>query len=303
MNLVNKDLSKPAFLSDVLDRDGEHREHQSHIETLWNGDNSRILLVDGNGRVRVESDLMKLSTLEFSEIDQVNASFLGKDAKLNWFARYANELDDEIPGRWLDLRSVAQFLPSDEANLAAYACALLHWQKHARYCGACGARTELRSAGHKTVCSDCAIEYFPRTDSVVIAIVEHDGACLLGRQATWPAKRYAALAGFVEPGESLEAALKREVMEEAGVSIESARYIASQPWPFPTSLMIGFLATAKNKQMSIGVELEDARWFTPEQLETAVNDGEISLPSFYSLSRHLIEVWFRERTERQLRAP
>jgi NAD+ diphosphatase len=191
-------------------------------------------------------------------------------------------------------------LPADAAGHAAHARALVHWHARHRYCGACGAVTLIEAGGHRRRCSapECGIEHFPRLDPAIIVLVEHQGRCLLGRQASWPARRYSVLAGFVEPGESLEDALRREVFEESGVTVSECEYHSSQPWPFPSSLMLGFMAQAASEALSYGTELEHAAWFSPAQLEQSVADGSLRLPPPVSLSARLLEDWYEARTGR-----
>jgi NAD+ diphosphatase len=194
--------------------------------------------------------------------------------------------------RYEELRPLLPLLHEDEARLLAYCRALLVWRARQRHCGVCGAPTAPHSAGHVLVCTreSCGASFFPRIDPAVIVLVTDGPLALLGRQATWPAGRYSALAGFVEPGESLEEAVVREVEEETGTRVGSAHYFASQPWPFPASLMLGFHATARRGPLRLDDELEDARWFTTEELRSAP-DG--LLPPRHTIARRLIEEWLR----------
>src|SRR6185312_5012308 len=167
--------------------------------------------------------------------------------------------------RFEELRPLSARLASDEAGLLAYARALSIWRLRHRFCGLCGSRTRAERAGHLLRCtaSGCGHEFFPRIDPAIIVLVSDGELALLGRQPTWPPGRYSTIAGFVEPGESLEDAVAREVMEETAVPVADARYDSSQPWPFPSSLMIGFRAWARPRSpVRVSGELEDARWFT-----------------------------------------
>lgn len=188
-----------------------------------------------------------------------------------------------------ELRALSPQLDAEEAGLLAYARALAIWRSHQRHCGVCGAVTTPRRAGHSLVCSrePCGTEYFPRLEPAIIVLVTDGERALLGRQSAWPPGRYSTIAGFVEPGESLEDAVAREVMEETGVRVIRARYDSSQPWPFPASLMTGFHAEASPGPVRVGGELEDARWFTQEDLR----GGAVLLPPAHSISRRLIEAW------------
>src|SRR6185312_17127378 len=150
---------------------------------------------------------------------------------------------------------------------------LAHWQRETRFCPYCGSPLLLVAAGHRAECTnaECARLQFPRVDAAVIMLVEHEGACLLGRQTGWPPGRWSTLAGFVEPGEALEDAVRREVAEESGVIVDAVHYHSSQPWPMPASLMVGFIATAVSRAIRMrDRELEDARWFTPAQIAAGI---------------------------------
>jgi NAD+ diphosphatase len=190
-----------------------------------------------------------------------------------------------------ELRPLLPLQAADEAHLLAYARALIVWRSRQRHCGVCGAPTRPRNAGHVLVCTnpDCKSEFFPRIDPAIIVLVTDGSRALLGRQASWPAGRYSALAGFVEPGESLEEAVLREVEEEAGVQAREVRYFASQPWPFPASLMLGFHAEATAGEIHLDGELEDARWFDLDELRAS---PAVLLPPPHTIARRLIEAWF-----------
>jgi NAD+ diphosphatase len=190
-----------------------------------------------------------------------------------------------------DLRLIAGELPADEAGLLAYARAMVHWREQHRYCGRCGARTIPLQGGHVLRCSNesCATQQFPRIDPAVIVLITDGERALLGRQAVWPPGRYSTIAGFVEPGESLEDAVAREVREETGVEVDVVEYHSSQPWPFPSSLMLGFTAHASTTSIQrYDEELEDARWLTRAEIAA----GEVALPTTHSVSFRLIEDWY-----------
>jgi NAD+ diphosphatase len=173
---------------------------------------------------------------------------------------------------------------------------LLNWHRHHRHCANCGAPTSVTAGGIIRVCDRCGMQHHPRTDPVVIMLVTHGDRVLLGRQATWPAGRYSALAGFVEPGESLEQAVAREVREEAGVEVGEPAYIASQPWPFPTSLMLGFTAPWRSGEpRRIDAELEDVRWFERAEVAAAARGegGPPGLPPRFAIARRLLEHWLQ----------
>ncbi|MGP6191102.1 MAG: NAD(+) diphosphatase [Vulcanimicrobiaceae bacterium] len=195
--------------------------------------------------------------------------------------------------RFADLREVGGELAPSEESLLSYARAIVHWQRETRRCAFCGAPVAPRSAGHVGGCTNasCGRSHFPRTDPATIVLVYDGDRALLGRKAEWGPQRYSTLAGFVEPGESLEDAVAREVREEAGVEVEDVRYFASQPWPFPQSLMLGFFAHAATTELHLGEELEDARWFTRDELRAKRERGELSLPSIDTIARRLIDSW------------
>jgi NAD+ diphosphatase len=192
-----------------------------------------------------------------------------------------------------ELRPLLPRQSAEEAQLLTTARALMVWRGRQRHCGVCGALTRPRRAGHVLVCTNdaCHAEFFPRIDPAIIVLVTDGSRALLGRQPSWPKNRYSALAGFVEPGESLEEAVAREAEEETGVRVDSVRYFASQPWPFPGSLMLGFHAHAKADagEIRLDGELEDARWFELEELRSA---PAILLPPPHTIARRLIEAWF-----------
>lgn len=198
-----------------------------------------------------------------------------------------------------DLRRNASLLSPREGALLAYARAMLFWHRRHRFCGECGAPTRSEEAGHLRVCSGerCGAKHFPRTDPAIIVLTTDAGSerCLLGRQAVWDPGMYSCLAGFVEPGESLEHAVVREVSEESGIRIERVTYRSSQPWPFPSSLMLGFRAVAASEAIQRGDdELEDARWFTRADLAAGYRDGSLRIPNSVSIAYRLIEEWFDE---------
>jgi NAD+ diphosphatase len=202
------------------------------------------------------------------------------------------EITPPVGTQLQELRPLTALLPAQEAGLLAYARALSLWRARHHHCGVCGSLTAPTHAGHCLKCTNpsCANEFFPRIDPAIIVLVSDGERALLGRQASWPARRYSTIAGFVEPGESLEDAVAREVEEETGVSVQDVRYHSSQPWPFPSSVMLGFKARApRDAPVHIGGELEDARWFTRGQ----ITSGEALAPPTQSISWRLIESWLK----------
>ncbi|MGC9522546.1 MAG: NAD(+) diphosphatase [Anaerolineae bacterium] len=208
-------------------------------------------------------------------------------------------------GHFLDLRGAALSLEPEDGALAAQAKAMVHWHREHRYCSRCGSPTQSEEAGHLRRCMNetCAKVHFPRVDPAIIVLVVSGERCLLGRQPHWPENRYSNIAGFVEPGESLETAVAREIWEEAGIEIDSLEYHSSQPWPFPQSLMVGFTARAASTRITLNDhELQDARWFSRSDIRDGLLAGRLGLPSPYSISFHLIEDWFDEGAAGRLKA-
>ncbi len=198
-------------------------------------------------------------------------------------------------GRFVELRALAMTIPAEAGHILAYARGLMGWHAKHRFCGVCGSPTAVEQAGHVRRCTnpDCATSHFPRSDPAVIMLV-HDGGdrCLLGRQAQFLKGFYSTLAGFVEPGESLEDAVRREVMEEAGIEVTDVRYHSSQPWPFPSSLMLGFTARAVSLDIQVDHdELEDARWFDRDWIKAHKPSDDFRLSPPLSISRRLIDDW------------
>jgi NAD+ diphosphatase len=200
-----------------------------------------------------------------------------------------------------ELRPLLSVFSDGEAGLLLCARALALWRARHQYCGICGAFTMPRNAGHSVRCTRdaCGADFFPRIDPAVIMLVHDGDHVLLGRQASWPCGRYSALAGFVEVGESLEDAVIREVFEETGVSIDKPYYHASQPWPFPSSLMLGYHAAARRGPITLDGELEDARWFSADDIASAQAE---MLPPGFTIARQLIAHWFEAATGRTLDA-
>lgn len=225
-------------------------------------------------------------------------AFLGLLSGQAVFAVDASAVDDPLPllpaalGRFEDLRALAGALPGHDAAVLAHARGLMHWRVRHRFCGVCGGACEARSAGHAMVCTVCGATHFPRTDPAVIMLVHRGDRALLGHSQRFPnSTMYSTLAGFVEPGESLEEAVAREVMEESRITVGRVTYHSSQPWPFPASIMLGFYAEGLSEEITIDPsELRDARWFSRAELADHERHG-FSLPRRDSIARRLIEDW------------
>jgi len=224
--------------------------------------------------------------------------FLGLGDDIGYFALdlsdfpAAPELD--AFGVWSDLRLEGSVLPRSDGALLAYARGITHWHRTHRFCGRCGSSTSSAAGGHVRRCDNaaCATKHYPRTDPAVIMLVTSGDYCLLGRQPAWPTGMVSTLAGFVEPGETPEEAVIREVMEETGVRVEAPRYHSSQPWPFPGSLMIGFAAESEGRPAPVvdPLELEIADWFSRAEIRDFPRQGRC-LPGHASIARRLIEDW------------
>ncbi|MEZ4676863.1 MAG: NAD(+) diphosphatase [Caldilineaceae bacterium] len=237
-------------------------------------------------------------------------TLLGELDGLTYFALDAERELEDVPPAWLaglgafrDLRAVGLALEPRVGAILAYARAMIYWERRHRYCGDCGSPTQSAEGGFVRTCTNsaCAKQIFPRTDPAIIVLVQSDDRCLLARQSSWPAGRYSVIAGFVEPGESLEDAVKREVMEESGIEVGEIYYQSSQPWPFPSSLMLGFVAHAKTTEFDlIDNELEEARWMSRREIAQGIQEGSLKLPPGLSISRRLIESWFDAGNEGKL---
>lgn len=209
----------------------------------------------------------------------------------------AAELFQEDPAFAVsDLRSIAVrgLVPPEELGLLAMAKSMLDWHNRHRFCANCGASTEAAQAGFRRDCAACGAQHFPRTDPVVIMLVSRGDKCLLGRQARFPEKMYSCLAGFLEPGETIEAAVRRETFEESGIRVGEVRYLASQPWPFPSSIMIGCQAEAITDEIDFDKdELEDARWFAKDDIRRMLEGthDDFAAPSPIAIANHLIREW------------
>jgi len=286
------------------DRAAHHRVDEAWLAAAWADPATRVLVL-AEGRALVvdiapdRTDLVLLPPAEAPAGDRI---YLGTDEDgVSYFAVTATELPAAAEGagaRAADLREVGASLGDREAGLLVHAVALENWHRSHRFCPRCGHHTRPASAGHVRQCTACGREHYPRTDPAVIMLVTDDqDRALLGRQAVWPQGRYSTLAGFVEPGESLEQAVAREVREESGVVVAQADYVASQPWPFPCSLMLGFTARADARDGGTeihvdGEELSDARWFSREELRAGMENGTVLPPSGISIARRLIELWY-----------
>ena len=279
--------------------DARLKDRSSCFVAVWRSRN--LMLHEGAdeaGRPLWLAQEQATALLETAE----SLTFLGLHRQQAFFAFDLSTLDDPEPvttevgqGVFRDLREVGPLLDREQGAILAYARGLMHWHQRHRFCGACGTPTVSAQGGHVRKCRnpDCGISHFPRTDPAVIMLI-HDGGerCLLGRQAIWPAGMHSTLAGFVEPGESLEDAVARETAEEVGLELAEIRYHSSQPWPFPSSLMLGFTARSRGDRLAVNTdEVESAAWFTRRELLHSPEDERFRLPRVDSIARRLIRDW------------
>ncbi len=284
----------------VVDRVAEHRSDADWIAARRADPTARVMGVcDGRSRVRADPD--GTMALQFEPAADVPAdeelTFLGLGAdEVAYFARAATDADAE---GWVDLRQAGAALDARDAGLMVTAVALDNWTRTHSRCPRCGTPTVFDAAGWSRRCPTDGSQHFPRTDpAVIVLVLDRDDRALLGRQRRWAEGWFSTLAGFVESGESAEAAVRREIHEESGVVIadglDDIRYLGSQPWPFPCSLMLGYHAwtDAPDAMVVDGVEIAEARWFTRSELETACGTGEVRLPPSISIARRLVERWY-----------
>jgi NAD+ diphosphatase len=223
--------------------------------------------------------------------------FLGLDGGAPRFARSGPREAPVPEGAWSEaIRAAIPRLHAAEAGMLAPARALALWHGTHGFCASCGQPTQVEEAGWRRRCSACGAQHFPRVDPVVIMLVRRDDDCLVGRQARHPPGVYSALAGYVEPGEAIDEAVRREVLEEAGVRVGAVRCVSSQPWPFPSTLMIGCFAEALSRDLHLdGLELEDARWLSRAEARAALSGhGAVVLPPPFAIAHHLIRAWAEE---------
>lgn len=298
-----------GFAANMLDRRSDHRDNRAFMDQMQADAAARCVLLAGDIPVlrRSGSELAALHRLaDASNLGAIRElAFLGLDAEGPVFAAQLELAAAEIhQGRddlvFIDLRTIAVqgLVDNAAAGALGQAKSLMHWHQRHRYCSNCGASTRVAAAGWRRECSQCQAQHFPRTDPVVIMLASYEDRGLLGRQARFVSAMYSTLAGFVEPGETIEDAVRRELHEEAGIETGRVLYLASQPWPFPASLMIGCLAEARTQALVVDhAELEDARWFSRTEcrlmLQGAHPDGIICPPPM-AIAHHLIRAWALE---------
>jgi NAD+ diphosphatase len=301
-------MRRPNFYAGLaLERHAERRRDSAFVGSRLVSATARLVPVWRARSLVIQDEQPRAHFVAADTMARLAASaaetiFLGEAADAPYFAvdlsRHEEDALPELVGgaaRFVDLRSIGALMERQEGALLAYARGLVHWHSRHRFCGVCGAPTRSEAAGHVRRCTApaCGAEHFPRTDPAVIMLVTHGEHALLGRQKVWPQGMFSTLAGFVEPGESLEEAVMREVFEEAGVRVRDVRYHSSQPWPFPASIMLGFHATAESPDTRVDPdELEQAAWFSRDFLRGPHPDPDrFRLPRIDSIARRLIEDW------------
>ena len=279
---------EPFFSGEGFDRADHLRAEPSAIDALRDHPDARQLVWE-NGAPAVDEQ----GKLCWQPIDGAAQLFLGLR---NGEPRFSMLAEGEAPANAYAHFQLLGMLDAAEAPTFAAALSLANWHRRHGHCSVCGQPTQPNRGGWSRACDSCGAEHYPRADPVVIMLAEHGGRLLLGRQPQYPPGRYSALAGFVEPGESIEAAVARELREEAGISVHNVRYLASQPWPFPSSLMIGAYAEAIDDSLTIDTnELEDARWFTRQEVADAIakhpEAAAFQAPPRWAIARTLLEAW------------
>lgn len=275
----------------AFDRARHDRQAHERRDDRWRENDPRVLVIGGEHVATADGPA--LGWIAMSEAPDGEWIHLGEASGRHHAAVIVERVPQELNPA--SVRVLAPLLDPEQLSLAVHAVAMARWLGSTPFCPQCGARTEIRSAGHLRVCPQCGKHHFPRTDPAVIMLVTDDAdRALVGRQRSWPAERFSTLAGFVEPGETLEDAVRREVIEESGVLVGDVTYAGSQPWPFPASLMLGFFAQASSTDISTeDDELAEARWITRDELAAGAAAGTLLLPPRgVSISSWLIEQWF-----------
>ena len=283
----------PGFVGGTLDRVDHIRTSPALLAETFANPAARLLVLDGLEPVEADGHLV-LEPLATDALVEDHV-LLGIDTQQRpIFARLVADLGPNLVPTPRS-RAIADLVPVEEVALYGAARSLVHWHARHRFCSVCGAGTGPVKAGWARKCSDCGAEHFPRTDPVAIMLAEHRGRVLLGRQHSWPPGRYSALAGFIEPGETIEEAVARELYEEAGVRVHDVRYVMSQPWPFPSSLMIACVAQAEDDALTLDpTEIEDAFWCDADGVRAALAgdpDAPFLAPPPMAVAWHLLDRW------------
>ena len=272
------------------ERIGGRRTDARWLSEKWADPATRVLVLAG-GRFPLSDGGTAVRWLSPAEAPEGERLLLGEREGVVHFVVLTRAF--RAPDDWGMLRSHGPSLSSVDAGLVVQAQALGEWHRSHRFCPRCGGGLVVSGGGYVLTCESCGRQQFPRTDPAVIMLVTDGDRALLGRQATWPKGRFSTLAGFVDPGESLEQAVAREVMEEVGVEVAEVSYFGNQPWPFPSSLMVGFFARALTTEIHVdGEEIEAARWFSRDEMRAEAEAGSLVLPGGISISRSLVEAWY-----------
>ncbi|MEO6388832.1 MAG: NAD(+) diphosphatase [Croceibacterium sp.] len=290
-------LDPPAFCGQPLDRADHIRSDPAKLAELTHGD-ARLLLLDGLIPRLGEDDRLQWGRVADAG-EGAELVFLGLQDGEAVFGAAPSEGDSDPAYARRETWAALGRLEGEELSLYGGARSVLDWHARHRFCANCGQPTRPAKGGWQRDCAACGAQHFPRTDPVAIMLVEHRGRLLLGRNARFPAGSYSALAGFVEPGETIEEAVAREVFEEAGVRVRDVRYVASQPWPFPSQLMVGCHSIADDDTLTIDrAELEDARWFERGEIAEAMETGEASsgfkAPTSRAIAHYLLRWWLEK---------
>ena len=299
---------KLPLASEAVDRAGELRLKPDELAKLWK---SARILHFASGKFRVNSN----NELDFQSAEQIvelrknsgfahgEELFLGIDKGISYFA-WCSDAEDfenfELLENYQTLRTLGDFLSQLEMGLAIHTQAIANWHHSHQFCARCGQPTISANGGSLRKCTSDGSEHYPRTDGAVIVLVKDaSDRILLGRQKIWPERRFSCFAGFVEPGESFEQTVLREVLEESGIKLKDITYLGSQPWPFPASIMISFSAVAINPDEAIadGEEIEEIRWLSRDEMREAIADGSLTLPPSMSVARKMIEFWSEKAGE------
>lgn len=296
--------ARNGLVSDAIDRMSLRRSDSDWlIKRLKAVDTRFVPVYEDKVLVRlgkpIQACFVSRSQIGDDNLDAESLVLLGNSGSTTYFAVVVSPesagLRDRLEslGQFADLRRVGPYLDDTEAAILSYARGVCYWHQRHRYCGVCGAMTRSANAGHRRSCPDCDSNQFPRIDPAIIVLVHDDTHCLLGRRPAWADNRYSTIAGFVEPGETAEQAVVREVYEETSVMIGAMTYHSSQPWPFPGSLMLGFHAEAASHEIQrLDGELAEAKWFTRgEILDALTGRGAFTMPPSLSISYRLIEDW------------
>ncbi|MEV7397175.1 NAD(+) diphosphatase [Aeromicrobium sp. NPDC092404] len=273
----------------AFDRTQHDRSAHLRKADAWRGPDVRVMVIGGE-HVATDGGA-GIRWIGIDEAPEGEWIFLGTKDDV----RHAAVMVDRVPAELepVSLRVLGPTIAADEASLGVHAVGIARWHQNHRFCASCGQPTDIAEAGHVRICPACGTHHFPRTDpAVIMLITDGDDRALLGRQPSWPEGRFSTLAGFVEPGESLDDAVRREVMEEVGIEVGEVTYAASQPWPFPSSLMLGFFGQAETSDITVDQdEIAEARWFTRDEVTEMTASSDLLLPPNVSISRWLLQTW------------